>query len=143
MTCDCEHLQGSRDRTREGHQVNSKSGGSIRGEACEHAQSLTHVSPPLSNRFKKRCELVKRSCLANSIQFKKKSWRQRVNLSVWRMRRETQTHSDNEKPKVPTENVEKETDHPREGQDSPEQERGWCPRLRGAKTPQWGSRRKP
>ena len=35
----------------EGHQAESKSGGSIRGEACEHAQSLTCVRPPLSNRF--------------------------------------------------------------------------------------------
>ena len=41
----------------------------------------------VENRFKQRCELVKRSCLSNS-----------VNLSGWRMRRETQAHSDDEKP---------------------------------------------
>ena len=55
----------------EGHQAGPKSGGSARGEAREPAQSLTHVSPPLSNRSTQRCELVKWSCLANSVQYKK------------------------------------------------------------------------
>ena len=54
----------------EGHQADPKSGGSALGEAREHAQSLTHVGPPLSNRFKPRCELVKQelSCEQRAVQ---------------------------------------------------------------------------
>ena len=55
----------------EGHRADPNSGGSIRGEACERAQSQTYAGPPLSSRFKQRCDLVKRSCLANSIQSNK------------------------------------------------------------------------
>ena len=69
--CDHEHLRGSRDRTSGGHQTDSKSGSSIRPETCEHARSWTHVGPPVLSRFKQRCELVKRSCIVNSIQNKK------------------------------------------------------------------------
>ena len=36
-------------------------------------RGLTYVSSPLSNRFEQRCELVKRSRLANIVQYKKSS----------------------------------------------------------------------
>ena len=88
MRCDCEHLQGSRDRTRKViEQI--PSGGSIRGEACERAQSETCASPPLSSKFKQRCDLVKRSCLANRIQ-SNRSCRQCEDPSSWQMRREAE-----------------------------------------------------
>ena len=51
----------------EGHQADSKSGGSIRGETCEHAQTdiCQHAAV---EQVQLRCELVKRSCLSKSIQ---------------------------------------------------------------------------
>ena len=90
-----------------GHQTDSKSGSSSRREACERAQSSIHVGPPLLSRFQQRCELVKRSCLANSIQHKK-SRRQCEDLSGCQMRRRTQAHSDDANPKVPADSAEKQ-----------------------------------
>ena len=65
-------------------------GGSIRAETCERAQSQTYVSPPLSNRFKQRCELVKRSCLANSIHSNKSSRQCEDRASQLKVRRKKQ-----------------------------------------------------
>ena len=41
--CDHEHRRGSRDRTSGRHQTDSGSGGSVRGETREHAQTTIEV----------------------------------------------------------------------------------------------------
>ena len=66
----------------EGHQTDSKSGSSIRREACE------------------------RSCLANGVQHKK-SRSQCESFPGWQMSRETQAHSD-ENPNFPDDSAEKQ-----------------------------------